>query len=445
MWQRIRNLFLGARFYYAMAAIIFSYVAAYFFPTFGLVAELLTSGLIVVVLADAFLLFWPDGETIQAQRDTPDRLSNGDRNRITLYIENRYRIPIRATAIDEVPHQFQIRDFIYQMEIGARKQGQFSYFLRPTRRGEYHFMHTNIFAETIFGVLRRRFRIDNSVMVPVYPSYIQMRQYELMAISNRLTEAGIKKIRRVGHTMEFDQIREYVRGDDYRTVNWKATARRRELMVNHYQDEKAQQVYSVINMGRVMKMPFEEMSLLDYAINASLVISNIAVLKQDKAGIITFSNTVHSILMADRRPTQIAKVLELLYRQKTSFLEADYQRLYTSLMNRLNQRSLVLLYTNFESLYSLKNQMRYLRGIARKHLLVVIFFENTELQTLQEMHPGKTEDIYIKTIAEQFAYEKRQIVKELQKYGIFSILTTPQALSVNTINKYLQLKARGFI
>jgi uncharacterized protein (DUF58 family) len=282
-------------------------------------------------------------------------------------------------------------------------------------------------------------------MVPVYPSYIQMRQYELMAISNRLTELGIKKIRRIGHNREFEQVKEYVSGDDIRTVNWKATARKNSLMVNHYQDEKSQAVYSVIDKGRVMKMPFEGLSLLDYAINASLVISNIAILKEDKAGIITFSSSVSTILAASKVHSHMQAILETLYNQRTGFQESNFDSLYVQIKRQIKGRSLILLYSNFETLSSLERQLPYLRSIAYHHVLVVIFFENTQLKELLEKSAANTEEIYLKTIAEKFAFEKKQIVKELQKYGIHAVLTAPKNLTVNTINKYLELKARGLI
>jgi uncharacterized protein (DUF58 family) len=198
-------------------------------------------------------------------------------------------------------------------------------------------------------------------------------------------------------------------------------------------------------MGRIMKMPFEEMSLLDYSINASLVISNIAMLKYDKAGIITFSHKVQQVLPADRKKMQLFKIMELLYKQKTGYLETDYERLYASLRRTVTQRSLLLLFTNFESFSGLQRQMKFLRRIARDHLLVVIFFENTELRSFLDQKPKSTQEIYFKTIAEKFTYEKKMIVKELEKFGIHSIYTAPQNLSVNTINKYLELKARGAI
>jgi uncharacterized protein (DUF58 family) len=204
-------------------------------------------------------------------------------------------------------------------------------------------------------------------------------------------------------------------------------------------------VYSIIDKGRVMKMPFEGMSLLDYAINASLVISNIAILKEDKAGIITFSNTIGSILPASKVHSHMRSILETLYNQKTGFKESNFDALYIQMKRQIKGRSLVLLYTNFETLSSLQRQLPYLRNIASNHLLVVIFFENTELKELLEKPAENTEEIYLKTIAEKFAFEKKQIVKELGKYGIHAVLTSPKNLTVNTINKYLELKARGMI
>src|SRR5581483_11180044 len=201
--------------------------------------------------------------------------------------------------------------------------------------------------------------------------------------------------------------RDYVKGDDYRTVNWKATARRNQLMVNQYQDEKSQHVYSVIDMGRLMKMPFEQMSLLDYSINAALVISNIAIKKGDKPGLVTFAEKIHSILPAESRGTQMSKIQEALYREKTGFLDSNFEMLNAALVSKLSQRSLILLYTNFESLQSMRRQLKYMRSIASKHLVVVIFFENTELKSLITQHAKNTEVIYQKTIAEKFAFEKR--------------------------------------
>jgi len=182
--------------------------------------------------------------------------------------------------------------------------------------------------------------------------------------------------------MEFEQIKEYVRGDDYRTINWKATARKEGLMVNNYTDERSQQIYCLINKGRVMKMPFNGLTLLDYAINTSLVLSNIALVKHDKAGVITFEKNLDTFLLADKKPTQMNLVLESLYKQKTDFLESDFEKLFSAIRNRITNRSLLVLFTNFESLESLQREMTALKKIAKYHLLLVILFEHSNRRRL---------------------------------------------------------------
>ena len=266
-----------------------------------------------------------------------------------------------------------------------------------------------------------------------------------MAFTNRLFEYGLKKIRRIGNTMEFEQIKDYVQGDDIRNINWKATAKKNQLMVNQFQDEKSQPIYSVIDKGRVMKMPFNSLSLLDYAINATLVISNIAIKKQDKAGMFSFSNEIENRVVAERRSAQMNLILETLYNLKTNFVESDFSRLYVDIKRNLPGRSLLLLYTNFETLDALHRQLPYLQAIAKQHLLVVIFFENTELIRFSKKKATTTRQIFDKTIAEKFVFEKKLIVNELRKYGIQTILTKPENLTINTINKYLEIKARGLL
>jgi uncharacterized protein (DUF58 family) len=440
----LRSFYISPWFLAAAGALAVLFVTAYFLPWLLAIAWIVLTGFGVLVVVD-LLMLWSKPKGVFARREMMEKLSNGDYNDVSIVVENQYPFPADLRIIDELPKQFQSRDLQFRMLLGMGKSKILNYSVRPVKRGEYNFGAVNVYVMSPLHLLMRRYKFSQDITVPVYPSFIQMRKYELMAISNRLTEAGIKKIRKIGHNMEFDQIKDYVPGDDYRTVNWKASARRDRLMVNTYQDEKSQQVYSLIDMGRIMKMPFEEMSLLDYSINASLVISNIAMIKYDKAGIITFSHKVQQVLPADRKKMQLFKIMELLYKQKTGYLETDYERLYASLRRNVTQRSLLLLFTNFESFSGLQRQMKYLRRIARDHLLVVIFFENTELRSFLDQKPKTTQEIYYKTIAEKFAYEKKMIVKELEKFGIHSIYTAPQNLSVNTINKYLELKARGAI
>jgi uncharacterized protein (DUF58 family) len=438
----VKSLYLNNRLFTIAGLLVFACVLGFVFPVWFALAQVLLL-VIVLLLGIDILVLYRLKKGFSGRRTLAEKLSNGDENPIDLYLDNHYRFPVSIRVIDEVPEQFQLRNLDFRFRMDASTSKRISYQLRPTKRGEYHFGALNVFVSGAIGFASRRYRFALDTTVPVYPSYLQMRQYELMAISNRLTELGIKKIRRIGHNREFEQIKEYVSGDDIRTVNWKATARKNSLMVNHYQDEKSQAVYSVIDKGRVMKMPFRGMSLLDYAINASLVISNIAIRKEDKAGLLTFNHKISTVLPASKVHSHMQKILELLYNQKTGYKESNFDKLYSQIRRSITQRSLILLYTNFETLSSLERQLPYLKAIAHNHLLVVLFFENTELRDLLHMPAANTEEIYLKTVAEKFAFEKKQIVKELSRYGIHAILTAPEDLTVNTINKYLELKSRG--
>ena len=436
-----KDLFLTNRLFVLITGSVVLFLFAFFFNWLDIVPQLFFYSVAALVIIDIYLLY-STRKGIFAKRHAPERLSNSDDNELGIYLENWYPFEANIGVIDEIPFQFQRRDILFKTQLKPRQRKFINYILRPTKRGEYEFGDIRVYVRSPLGLIRRRYNFKQAETLPVYPSFLQMRKYELMAISNNLSEIGIKKIRRLGHSMEFEQVKNYVPGDDYRTINWKATARQGNLMVNNYTDEKSQHVYCIIDKSRVMKMPFEGMSLLDYAINASLVLSNVALLKEDKAGLITVGEKIGSVIPADRRPTQINKILEVLYKEKTRYLEMNMEAMYANVRSVIKQRSLVVFFTNYESMNALQRQLPFLRRIAQFHLLLVVFFENTELKKISEEPAGDVEGIYIKTIAEKFAYDKKLIVKELAKYNIQSILSTPQNLTVNTINRYLELKAR---
>jgi uncharacterized protein (DUF58 family) len=440
----IKDLYLSNRFFAALIFCGIFFIVAFALPVLAGPAKLLFAVFVLLILVDYISLFRLQNGFF-SRRDMAEKLSNGSENEIFLYLENKYSFGLSVKVIDEIPHQFQKRDVLFQERLLSGETKKLKYILRPVKRGEYEFGAINVFISSIIGLARRRYRFEQGRTVPVYPSFIQMRKYELMAISNRLPEIGIKKIRKIGHSSEFEQIKAYVPGDDTRTINWKATARRGDLMVNNYQDEKSQQIYCIIDKGRVMQMPFEGLSLLDYSINASLVLSSSAMIKGDKAGIITFSSKISNVLKAAKSSAHLQHILELLYNQRTNFKESDYEVLFTNIRLNINQRSLLVLFTNFESQSGMRRQLPFLQRLAKHHLVLVVFFENTELEELLNSRPETIEDIYTKTIAEKFAYDKKLIVKELNQHGIHTVLTPPSKLTINTLNRYLEFKARGLI
>jgi uncharacterized protein (DUF58 family) len=444
MKNPFRNIFITGRFYWVLACIIvlfaFSFVYAFLFP----LAQSLLIVFAAICLADGILLFNATTR-LHCERQVAPVFSLSDENLVHLLLQSKSRIDLRINILDELPFQLQKRDFSIRLLLHAGEEKKIDYMLRPVKRGEYVFRNINIYAQSFFRLIDRRFVFDKRSVTHVYPSILQMKKYELRTMNRIAFFEGVKKMRRIGHSYEFDQIKQYVQGDDIRSINWKATGRAGELMVNHYEDEKAQQIYCVIDKSRTMKMPFDNLSLVDYAINSTLVISNIAMRKEDKAGLITFSDKIGTTLHPEKHKAQLRKILEVLYNEKERFLEANYELLYLHIRNSVRVRSLLFLYTNFESFYAIERAVNILRKINKLHLLVVIFFENDEIARYSRSETRTLEDVYLTTTAERFVVEKKLIQQELTKYGIQTIITSPADLSINTINKYLELKARGLI
>ncbi|MBK8710368.1 MAG: DUF58 domain-containing protein [Niastella sp.] len=440
----IGDLYIGNRFYWAAGGCIALFILAFYFPGLYEPVKVVLYTFIVLILVDYVFLFFI-GKRPVADRQLPDRFSNGDENPVKLFVQNKNNFGVRITIIDELPFQFQKRDFEIDQYFAPIKSHWINYALRPVSRGEYEFGNINLFMRSMLGLLEQRTQIQTNAKVKVYPSFVQLGNYQLLASTHVVAETGNKRMNKIGQSMEFEQIKDYVPGDDIRTINWKATARKGGLMVNKYVDEKSQQLFCIIDKGRLMKMPFDELSLLDHAINSVLALSQVCIKKQDKIGLLSFSNQMGTILAADRKPIQRENIMMALYNEKTDFKEPDFELLYTRVRHKIKQRSLLILYTNFESVSGLKRQLPYLRSIARHHLLLVIIFENSELKKLSQANAENIDDVYVKAIAEKLVFEKKLIVKELQKYGINTLLSTPENVTVNAINKYLEIKGRQIL
>ncbi len=439
----IQGLFLSYRFFIALILVSLVFVYGFIYPILFVLGQVLLLLILAIVGLEIFVLF-AKRSPIHAKRSVMNPLSMGDLNSVKIVVKNHYNFPVNVVIYDNLPHQLQLRDLNFKATLHSDSQTTVTYHIRPTERGIFSFSDIFIFASTLTHFVQRKVVVKERIDVACYPSIIQMKQYELKVFA-KTALSGIKKIRRLGHNNEFEQIKNYVQGDDVRTVNWKATSRRNELMVNQYQDERAQHVYSIIDKSRSMRMPFDELTLLDYAINSTLAFSNICLRKGDRAGLMTFSDKLGSKLAAERSGKQLQRIMELLYKQKTRFLEGNFELLFQGIRNHIKGRSLIMLYTNIESEYALKRILPLLKRINQLHVVVVIFFENTEVAKAAQMEPHYVRDIYFKTFAEKYGMDKKKIALELRKSGIQTVLTTPEKLTIDTINKYLELKARGVI
>lgn len=382
-----KTLYLTNRFYLFCTLFFVLFLSTFFFkPAFEIV--LYVFFLFVAILLLDFVLLYAIKKPVKASRTLPKILSLNDPNPVSIEIINQTQLRFQFELIDELPLQLQIRDFLIHGNIKSREKKVLNYYPEPKSRGLYQFGHIQLYLITPLGFCKRKISTGTPQAVSVFPSVIQMKKYQLLSMQKLSMFYGLKKIRRIGHSYDFDQIKEYALGDDIRCINWKATGRNASLMVNHYEEEKSQSVYCIIDKSRNMLMPFDGLSLMDYAINSSLVVSNVAINKADKAGLITFSDKIGSTLIAENRAGQLRKIMNTLYNQQERDTESNFELLYYSVQKMIKGRSLLMLYTNFESHGALMRRLPVLKQLNRSHLLVVVFFENTEIDSFSKENPA---------------------------------------------------------
>lgn len=438
----ISNILLTKRFFWVLSTFVVLYATAFIDPRMLAVAEYAFIALAVLVGLDLLLLLLISKKPT-FKRTFNERLNLGDENSVTIQMTTVGAFPWNYELNEGFPDFKQDRVTTFKGKISFKEPVSIKYQLQPKKRGLFHFNDAFLFLSTFLKLVERRIVYPNLDAFQVYPSVLQMKKYELLVFQQQKTGSGIKRIRRLGNATEFEQIRNYVAGDELKTINWKATSRKNELMVNQYQDEKSQSVYCIIDKSRTMQMEFDGLNILDYSINSTLVFANICLLKGDKFGMLTFSDKMGAQIPADKSGTQMKRVMDTLYAQKTKFKDANFEQLQSVVRQKIKTRSLLLLFSNFENEFAMRRALPYLMQMNKKHLLVVIFFQNSDLKELAYKPHYSLNELYTSVVAERMITMKARMAREMKQFGIQTILTNPEELSANVINKYLELKARG--
>jgi uncharacterized protein (DUF58 family) len=423
-------------------AAVICYACGFVNSIFEWIGTYFLFALFILISLDLLLLV-TIGKKPVFKRNFNERLNLGDENPIKISIENKSGFQFFFELNEGFPDFQQERDKTFKGKLSGGATCELKYSLTPKKRGQYVFNDAFLFLKTFIGLSERRIIYLNKDSFHVYPSVLQMKKYELLVFQQQKTASGIKRIRRIGNAKEFEQIRNYVQGDELKTINWKATSRRMELMVNTFQEEKSQHVYCIIDKSRTMQLEFDGLSILDYSINSTLVFANICLLKGDKFGLFTFSDKIGTQLPADSNSSQMKLVMDSLYNQKTKFRDANFELLQSTIRQKIKTRSMLLLFSNFENEFAMRRALPYLQQINKKHLLIIVFFQNSELKELAYSKPLSMNQLYTGVIAERMITMKARMARELKQYGIQTILTSPDELSAGVINKYLELKARG--
>ncbi|WP_026370164.1 DUF58 domain-containing protein [Kallotenue papyrolyticum] len=407
----------------------------------SLVAILYFLTLLGVVIVDYAIS--PRPAQIEVERLIEPKLSLGAPNLVRLRVTNRSARLIRAMLRDEYPYQLDADQTVLHAQLLPFATCELHYHVTPARRGEYHWGDLNLRYPTPLGLLQRQARYPAAQPIRVYPNVLNIRKYDLLARKGLLHELGLRTSRIYGGGTEFERLREYTPDDEFRRINWKATARRLKPIAMEYEAERSQQVVCAIDTGRLMRTPIGALQKVDHAINAALLASYVATLRGDQIGLLTFADQVSAYLAPGKGRSQFYTMLELLYNVESQPVEADYARAlgYLSVKNR--RRSLIVVFSDLVTLEAAQPLIAHLARLARHHLPLLVLMSDPHVTRSARQTPQHTQQLYERAVAEQLLAERRLILDTLQRAGVLTLDVPADQLSVALINKYLELKTRG--
>ncbi len=409
----------------------------------GLAALLLV---LALMLADWRLT--PDVRAWSLQRQHDDRLSLAAWNLVTVQVHlRRGPRPLSVWLRDTPPITFGVHEET-RVLTGRVTPGQpqiFSYQLYPPRRGDYEFGDLYLRWESVLGLLRRQARFPATESVKVYPNLVDVRKYDLLVRQNRLWELGLRNARIFGSGSEFERLRDYLPDDEYRRINWKATARRGKPISVEYETERSQNLVAMVDVGRMMRSPVGDVARLDYAINAVLLLAYVASQKGDRMGVLTFADTVQAWLTPRAGKGQFLRMLELLYAVESQPVEPEYNAAFGYLAAKQRKRSLVLVFTDLTGGLSIDSLIAQITRLRRTHLPLLITISDPTIYRTAHQPIHDSASLYQRTVAEQLLQERRRSLERLRHLGVLTLDTPADQLSIAVIDKYLALKARDLI
>jgi uncharacterized protein (DUF58 family) len=312
--------------------------------------------------------------------------------------------------------------------------------VRPLRRGDYQFGAINLRWQGPLGLVVRQGRRDAATPVRVYPNLLDVRRYDLMLRQNRLQELGLRNARLPGQGTEFERLREYLQDDEYRRINWKATARRHRPITAEYQTERSQNIVAVLDTGRMMQSPVAEIAKLDYAVNAVLLLAYVATGLGDRVGLLTFADEVGRYVRPLAGRGQFYRMLELLYRVEAQPVEPDYRRALSYLALQQRRRALVVIFTDLSGGASLQALLTHLALMARHSLPLVVTISDPDVHAAAGQLPADSLAVYQRAAAVNLLQERKVALESLQHQGVLTLDVPANQLSLAVIDRYLALK-----
>ena len=402
---------------------------------------------VALIVVTAIDYFWSEKPRVfRVERDLEDRFAMGAENKVTIRVTNRSDRTVTFIVKDEHPAKMEILDSREaQLTVPRGRTQSRTYGLLPTARGSYGFGDTAVRFRTRLGLLWRQLNYPTARAVSVYPDIREARKHELYAHRNRRPEPGLRRMRVRGQGREFESLREFVIGDEIRHISWAATARRGKLITRQYTIERSQNIVVLLDTGRLMTARIGKLTKLDHAINATLSIAYVAASGGDNVGLVAFSRRVVSYLPPRRGHDQINRVMESLYNIEPQMIEPSYARAFNFFNTNCHRRSLVVILTDLVDRDASAELLAHTSKLIPRHLPLIVTIGDTDLGELVHSRPSSAVDVYRQAVAEEILHQREEALARIRHAGGLALDVPAGRLSLELVNKYLEVKERGLL
>lgn len=391
------------------------------------------------------LLTLPRARDLSAQRDTRRIVSLRKPHQVSLLVSNHSTRPVVMQVRDGVPEELRAEPDEFQLAIQGRSRATLRYVLRPSRRGAFSIAATHLRVASRLGFWSRLLECPAETSLHVYPDMQQLAQYALLARTNRLSLLGVRRTRRIGQDQDFERLREFAIDDNYRHIDWRATARRQKLTVKDFQATQSQRVVFLIDCGRMMVNEAAGLSLLDHALNAMLMLSYVALRQNDAVGLLCFSDEIHGFVPPRGGMAQMNRLLHACYDRFPRLVESRYDQAFRYVAAHCRKRSLVVLITNVIDEVNANQVDRYLSNLVGRHLPLGVLLRDRRLFAAADAEEPHDDALWRAAAAADILLWRRQVLADMQAKGVLALDAFPEEMTAPLVNRYLQVKARHLL
>ena len=424
----------------------------------------------VVVFGDLFTL--ARREHFSVERQSGRIASLGKLHSVTLMVVSNARRRMKLSIRDDASDELNPLPAEFDVQLQPRNRATLHYELRPSRRGAFKLHRVYVRAESLLGFWQRLLDYPVATIVNVYPDMQQLAQYAILARTNRLSLLGVRRTRHVGQDHDFERLRDYTIDDNYKHIEWRATARRRKLTVKDFQSSQSQRIIFLMDCGRMMTNKAEGLSLLDHALNAMLMLSYVALRQGDSVGMIGFSDEIHSFIPPRGGMNQVNHLLHASFDRFPKLVESRYDLAFRYLASHCRKRSLVVLVTNVIDEVNANQVEQYMTNLVGRHLPLGVWLrdrrlfdavsvgmgaaaspEAARLETATSdkniiaspLHFSSDDQFWRAAAAAEVLAWRHQTLTDLQRKGVLAIDAFPEAMTAPLVNRYLEIKARHLL